>query len=187
MSQEVMNIGLEVNKLATLWVSVSNGMDNSNKIEFDRFYNVLKTKETRGEVSKALWEASKNIKSDNQRRSFVSMYKMASAYCDINTVCNYSLIEWTTLKRVVSQYKYVTSKYKEEDVSSFTSRVSNVYSKDMGSFRYNNALMAMLDTLKEEYTIVSNVEYTKVENEVSKLSVEDKRKLIAKLLLEVGE
>ena len=182
------NIQVEATKLATMWTYKSTGMDNANKNEFDKFYSMVKAKDTREVQVKALNEASKGIVSDTQRRGFTSMMRLAVAYTEVNTVCNYSMVEWENLKRVVRLHKYVKQHHNDSAVSHVQDKLSKVYEKGMSPERYNNGLSALLDTLKEEYTVVvpKEVTYTKVYKEVEQLSDKDKEELLAKLMLELG-
>jgi len=180
---------IEARKMATLWSSKMTGMDNTNKTEFDKFYSMVKLEETREEGYKAMLEASKDIKSDNQRRGYKSMMSMAIAYCEVNTVCNYKLVDWENLKSMVRLYKYVAKHHSEVARGLVKDKLSNVWTKGLGGYSYNNALTAKLDALKEEYKVETKVlvpTYTKVFNDVEKLNDNDKEAILLSLMEELG-
>lgn len=182
-----MNQG-EANKLATMWQYKSRGIDDTNKVEFDKFYSHVKAKDSREVATKALREASKSIVSDTQRRGFISMMNLAVGYAEVNTVCNYSMIEWINLKRVVTFYKYVSKHHTEEVCAIVQDKLSKVYEKGMSPERYNNGLTALLDTLKEEYTVEIVKEATVEEAlmYVDNVSLSIKQAMLDKLMEELG-
>lgn len=182
------NIVVEANKLASMWQYKSRGIDNANKAEFDVFYDRVKFVEGREAQVKAHKEASKAIVSDTQRKGFVAMLNLAVDYVEINTVCTYSLIEWEVLKKAVRLHKYVVKHHDEEAQEIVRNKMDTVFTKGISPERYNNGLNALLDTLKEEYTVEPKAEdvYTRVFNDVSKLDDNAKEAILLSLMEELG-
>lgn len=179
---------VEARKIATVYNVVAGKVDNINKAEFNKVYELIKFEEGRDEAVKALSEASKGITLESRKREFNRVLQMAIVYCSMNKAVTYSLVSWDNLKTVVRLYRYVAKNY-DEAICQRVIKELDVYSKGISMERYNNALETKARVLKELYKVAEvkkSVEFEQVLVEVDTLTQEEKRQLLARLMEEVG-
>lgn len=175
---------IEARKIATIFNIRTGKIDDVNKEEFSKVYDLIKFEDGREEAVKALGEASKAIAMDSRRRAFNSTLQMAIVYCTMNKAVTFSMVSWDNLKAVVRLYKYVHKHYDDNTCKKLIKDL-DVYQKGIGVDRYNNNLETKIKFLKELHKVAevaTPVEYEKVVVEVDKMTTADKQQLLEYLI-----
>ncbi len=164
----------------------------TNKAEFLTVWTVIrkfKPKE-RTAVATEMKKAAESIKSDNARKAYHSVLNNCLVYTYVpDNKLNFTAIEWDTFKHTLRILKRINKYYKADDMQAMLDKIGNIWQSGMSPYRYNHLMTEALKQLGEDYPVPEKIEqlnYYKVSQEVQLLNKEDKLKLMAELMNELG-
>ena len=159
-------------------------------------YKLCKTEEQRKDLTVELKKVVESkTKFSSTKATYTRIFNLSSKYTEMFVLAKADLLHYVTLSKLVKimYYVYNNEAYTTKDYKEVQSKVASVYKEGMGAYSYNNLIDALVHSLREQYHItltdddkVIEVNYESVASSVSKLSVDDKLKLLEMLQVELA-
>lgn len=151
----MVKLSKEVTTALRKTVKSQDKLEVSDKDTFILVYKEYKAvpKTKRSEITDALKEATAKVtESENTRKLYSRMFKLAYDYVDMKVICQFEDLEYTNISNLVKLFKYVDKHIKDKS-KELRAKVMSVKEENMSPYRYNNNMSTLITTLKEEYKL----------------------------------
>lgn len=172
-----------------------NGIEWSDKALFEYIYKDYKSvdKGSRGQVSKLInTHIELTTKSINVQNALKRVARLAFNYVDMQVICKFDSVEYSNIRALVVILKHIDKNFTESS-KLVRNGIKSLYETGMSTHRYNGVIVEHIKQLKAKYKVnitdddkVIEVNYESVASSVSKLSVDDKLKLLEMLQVELA-
>ena len=172
-----------------------NGIEWSDKALFEYIYKDYKSvdKGSRGQVSKLInTHIELTTKSINVQNALKRVARLAFNYVDMQVICKFDSVEYSNIRALVVILKHIDKNFPESS-KLVRNGIKSLYETGMSTHRYNGVIVEHIKQLKAKYKVnitdddkVIEVNYESVASSVSKLSVDDKLKLLEMLQVELA-